>query len=245
MEIFAGLSVVVLILTALAVAVRTFALWSRTRGAPELLLSMYLLLGTVLGYPLMIASTLIPTSQAWAVHIGGQVVVSLGVVCLLFFTLKVFRPRALWARCWIGLSLALFATGSVAYFIELTGENPRPAAELLGINLLSSTPVAGAYLWTTIESLRYHRQLRLRQRLGLAAPAVVNRVLLWGLMSLAAGIAVLANVGGMLVGSFLSAPMVLGSSCLGIFDAACLFLAFHPPRWYGVWLERRAPVTAY
>ena len=42
MEIFAGLSVLFLVLTALVIAIKTFALWRRTRGAPELLLGLYL-----------------------------------------------------------------------------------------------------------------------------------------------------------------------------------------------------------
>ena len=106
MEIFAGLSVGCLILAALVVATKTFALWARTRGLPELLLSLYLSCATVLGYPLMIASTQIPASQMWPLHLAGLVVASVGFICLLFFTLKVFRPEALWARCLVGVCLA-------------------------------------------------------------------------------------------------------------------------------------------
>ena len=244
MEIFAGLSVGFLILAARVVATKTFALWARTRGLPELLLSLYLSCATVLGYPLMIASTQIPASQMWPLHLAGQVAESVGFTCLLFFTLKVFRPEALWARCLVGVCLLLFAVGSVAYFIELTGENPRATGELLGIMLINSTPIALAYFWATLESSSYYRRLRLRLRLGLAEVAVVNRVFLWGLMSFAAGLAVVISLAGMLAGSFLTAPFVLVLSCLGAVHAACLFLAFHPPGWYRLWLERRAPVAA-
>jgi hypothetical protein len=59
-------------------------------------------------------------------------------------------------------------------------------------------------------------------------------------MSLAAGIAVLVNAGGILVGAFLSPPIVVVSSILGLVHAGCLLLAFHPPAWYSSWLERRA-----
>ncbi|HEY8156229.1 MAG TPA: hypothetical protein VII72_19020 [Myxococcota bacterium] len=244
MEIFAGLSVGFLILTAGVVATKTFALWRRTRGLPELLLSLYLSCATVLGYPLMIASTQIPASEMWPLHLAGQVVTSFGFVCLLSFTLKVFRPEALWARGLVGLCLLLFAAGGVAYFVELTGDNPRPAGELIGITLINSTPIALAYFWAMLESMSYYRRLRLRLRLGLAEVAVVNRVLLWGLMSFAAGIAVIISLAGMLAGSFLTAPFVLVLSCLGAVHACCLFLAFHPPGWYRLWLERRAPVEA-
>ena len=238
MEIFAGLSVGLLVLAALVVAIRTFALWRRTRGLPELLLSLMLFSATVLGYPTIIASTQVPASQMWSLHVAAQAFMSFGYTCLLLFTLKVFRPDALWARCLVAAALFLLVAGGVAYFLEVTGENPRPAAELLGINLLNTTPIAVAYFWTTLESLTYYRRMRLRLRLGLTDVVVANRVLLWGLMTLAAGLAVLINLVAMLAGSFLSAPIVLVSSCLGIVHACCLFLAFHPPGWYQGWLER-------
>jgi len=243
-EIFAGLSVAFLILTALAVATKTLALWLRTRGLPELLLGTYLMCATVLGYPFMIASTRIPASEMWPLHLGGQVLESVGTACLLLFTLKVFRPGALWARCLVGLSLLLFAAAGVTYFLELTGESPRPATELLGVSLLSTMPIAFGYFWTTFESLGYYRRLRLRVRLGLTEVVVANRVLLWGLMTLAAGVAVIINLAQLLAGSLLSTPTVLVSSCLGIVLACCLFLAFHPPRWYTVWLDRRYAAEA-
>ena len=240
MEIFAALSVGLLMLAALLVSIRTFALWRRTRGLPELLLCGMLFSATVLGYPAMIATTRIPASQMWPLHVLATGLESFGITCLLLFTLTVFRPQTLWARCLVAAAFGMLVTGGVAYFIEVTGENPRPAAELLGINLINTTPMAVAYFWTTLESFHYYRKLRLRLRIGLCDAIVCNRMLLWGLMTLSAGIAVLINLAAMLAGSFLSAPVVLVSSCLGIVLASCLFLAFHPPAWYQGWLEQPA-----
>jgi len=172
------------------------------------------------------------------------VLMSAGVICLLFFTLKVFRPAALWARVLVALAILMLATGGIAFFVELTSEAPRPIEQLLGVNLINTIPIAFAYFWATGESLGYYRQLRLRLRLGLAEVAIVNRVLLWGLMTLAAGIAVVIGLIGMVLGTFLSAPFVLAFSCLGIAHASCLFLAFHPPGWYTDWLTRRTPAEA-
>jgi len=245
MEIFAALSVGLLILAALVVSIRTFALWRRTRGLPELLLCLMLFSATVLGYPAMIATTRIPASQMWPLHVLAQWLECFGISCLLLFTLKVFRPSALWARLLVAAALLPLVGGGVAYLVEVTGANPRPAAELLGINLLTSTPMAVAYFWTTLEALSYYRKLCLRLRIGLCDAMVCNRMLLWGLMTLAAGVAVLINLAAMLAGSFLSPPIVLVSSCLGIVLASCLFLAFHPPDWYRGWLEQSArPETA-
>ena len=242
MEIFAALSVGLLILVALLVSIRTFALWRRTRGLPELPLCLMLFSATVLGYPAMIATTRIPASRMWPLHVLAMALESFGILCLLLFTLKVFRPRALWARGLVAAAFLMLVAGGFAYFIEVTGENPRPASELLGINLVNTTPMAVAYFWTTLESFAYYRKLRLRLRIGLCDAVVCNRMLLWGLMTLSAGVAVVVNLAAMLAGSFLSAPVVVVSSCLGIVLACCLFLAFHPPAWYKGWLEQTVAV---
>src|SRR5215831_10297249 len=97
MEIFAALSVGLLILVSGVVSVRTFALWRRTRGLPELLLTLMLFSGTVLGYPAMIATTQVPASRMWPLHVLANALESFGITCLLLFTLKVFRPQVLWA----------------------------------------------------------------------------------------------------------------------------------------------------
>ena len=241
MEVFAGLSVLVLVLVALAIAVKTFALWFRTRGRPELLLALYLTCATVTGYPLAIAMNQIPATENWPVHVAAQVIMSLGWISLLLFTLHVFRPRTRWAQVLVGLSIAWNASFGVVYVIEVTGENPRPPEEMPALILSVSLTVAIAYFWTTFESLGYYRRLRLRLRLGLAEPAVADRMLLWGLMTLAAGVAVVLNMSVLVAtGSYMNPVVVLVSSLLGLVHASCLFLAFHPPRWYADWVERRA-----
>jgi hypothetical protein len=244
-EIFAGLSVVVLVLVALAIAVKTFALWFRTRGRPELLLALYLTCATVTGYPLAIAMNQIPATESWPLHVAAQGIMSLGWISLLLFTLSVFRPRALWARLLVGVSIAWNASFGVAYVAEVTGENPRPPEEMPALVVSVSLTVAVAYFWTTFESLGYYRRLRLRMRLGLAEAAVADRMLLWGLMTLCAGVAVVLNMAVLVAtGSYMNPVVVLLSSILGLLHASCLFLAFHPPRWYRDWVERRAPAAA-
>jgi hypothetical protein len=240
MELFAGLSVCVLVLISLLIATKTFSVWLRTRGLPELLLGLMLLSATVLGYPLTIASTRISATEMPALHIASQALFSFGYACLLLFTLRVFRADAVWAKCLAGLTVGVLVAGVVVYGIEVTGEHPREPREMLGLTLMSSGAIAVAYFWTTLESLGYYRQLRLRLRLGLAEIVVANRVMLWGLMTLAAGLAVIVSATAMLAGSFLSAPIILVCSLLGLVHAGCLFLAFHPPAWYRSWLERGA-----
>jgi hypothetical protein len=244
MVIFAGLSVCLLILTALFVAIKTSVLWLRTRGVPELLLSLMLLCATVLGYPLTIASSRIPPTELWGVHVASQVAMGLGFACLLLFTLKVFRPGSVWAWCLVGVSLAMIVGAAGVYIGELSRAHPRRPFEMVGLVVFASTPIAIAYFWTTLESLGHYRQLRRRLRLGLCEVVVANRMLLWGLMATSAGLAVVLNVGAAVVGAYLSPPVVLVSSILGVAHASCLFLAFHPPAWYRLWLEGSQEMAA-
>jgi hypothetical protein len=239
MELFAGLSVGFLILVALFVAIKTFRLWLRSRGLPELLLTVMLTSAAVLGYPLAIAATRIPATEMWPIHVGFHFLFSIGYGCLLLFTLKVFRPKDLWAACLAGLALLLLVVATAAFGIEATGGNPRGPTKLVGLFLLEAAGVAIAYGWTAFESLHYYGRLRLRLRLGLADVVVANRMLVWGIMSLAAGGAVIVNVSALLAGSLFTPLTVFVSSLLGLVHASCLLLAFHPPRWYEVWLERR------
>jgi len=244
MGIIAGLSVAVLVLTALVVSIKTFALWHRTRALPELLLATYLTCATVLGYPVSIASSQLPRSEMFILHLGSHVLMSIGFSCLLLFTLEVFRPAALWAKGLVGLCIVLFTATGVMQIRDLTGDNPRPLTEMLDLSLMTTAPILITYLWTTIESLTYHRRLKLRLRLGLADLAVVNRVLLWGLMTFSAGTAVVVSLIGIISGSFMTMAFVVAYSCLGMVHACCLFFAFHPPGWYSAWLQRRAAVEA-
>ena len=237
MELFAGLSVCLLVLTALGIAIKTFAVWRRTRGMPELLLSTMLVTATVLGYPLAVASSRLSPTELWGIHLLSQTLFTVGYACLLLFTLRVFRPDAVWAKGLAGGTLLALVASSVVYAIELSGENPRRPSEMSSLTLFSSGAILVSYLWTAFESLSYYRQLRLRLRLGLAQAAVANRVLLWGLMAIAAGMAVLISAGTMLAGSFLGPTTITVLSVFGLIHAGCLFFAFHPPAWYRSWLE--------
>jgi hypothetical protein len=72
-----------------------------------------------------------------------------------------------------------------------------------------------------------------RARIGLVEPAVVNRVLLWGIGSLAAfamsGYGLLTRVA---LGPVQSDGMRLVSSALGMIAAVAIWLAFFPPAAY-------------
>lgn len=241
MEVPAGISVVFLLITSAFVAAKTFSLWRRTRQTPELLLSVHIFLATVVGYPVTVAANLVSPSEMWLPHVVYPIAMNLGFAFLLLFTLRVFRANALWAKGLVGAMLLVLATCAVLAIREATGENARSAFQIAGLSVANSVPILVAYLWTAGESLSYHRRLRRQQRLGLAAPLVAERMLLWALMCLFSASAVLINGVAMFVfDSFMSPAVVAASSLLGFVQASCLFLAFHPPGWYRSWVERRS-----
>lgn len=243
MEIFAGLSVGLLVLTALAVAIKTLRMWLRTRGLPELMLGVMLVASTVIGYPLAIVSSQIPATELSALHIASQSVFCIGYAGLLLFTMHVFRPEALWAKALSGVTMLVLVGATFAFAEGITGDSPKKPGELAGVTVLISSAVGTAYLWTMTESFLYYRQLRLRLRLGLTEAVVANRVLLWGLMALSAGVAVVINAVATVLGHYMAPPVVLVSSALGLVHAGSLLFAFHPPAWYLAWVEGRGAAT--
>jgi len=243
MELFAGLSVGLLVLTAWAVVFKTFTLWLRTRGLPELLLTLYLTCATAVGYPLAVAMSVVPAAEHAWVHVLANLVMSAGWISLLLFNLHVFRLETFWAQGLVFITTCLIGWGAFGYIHEVTGPSPRPPQEIPGVTLLLSVPVGIAYLWTTLEAFSYYRMLRRRLGLGLADSAVVNRVFLWGLMTLSALVALVVSMVGVAAGSYMSASTILFSSACGLVHASSLFLAFHPPAWYRAWLQR-GPASA-
>ncbi len=88
--------------------------------------------------------------------------------------------------------------------------------------------------WGAYESLRAWSRLRRKQRLGLADPVVCERVLLWGIASVASAI-----VGGTsTIAGFLGinfAATAFGAAViapLGLTAAGSMWLAFLPPAGY-------------
>jgi len=239
MEIFAGLSVALLVLVALFIAIKTVALWKRTRRLPELLLSGMLVCATVLGYPLSVATHEIPPNEMPSIHAAAPFVTSLGFLCLLLFTLTVFRPGVLWAKALVATCTLWMIGGSSAFAFMAYSGSALSVSQQADLTIGTSIPIGTAYVWTAIESLGYRRMLMRRMALGLAEAAVVDRFWLWAMMCLSAFAAVLTNCTATLLGYSLSAAVIVICSALGLVHAVCMFAAFHPPAWYKAWVERR------
>jgi len=239
MEVFAALSVSVLILTALFISIKTFGLWRRTRLLPELLLTLMLFTDTVVGYPLAVACHVIPPAEARALHIAYTTVFNGGLVFLLLFNQRVFRPNSGWAVGLVIFTALLNAACATAYIAEVLKPNPRSLNDLPVLWAVNSAAIAIPYFWTTIEALATRARLRRQLHLGLTNATVVDRTLLWALMGLSAGVAVIINLVGALTGAVGNPLIEATSSLLGLVHAGCLFLAFHPVGWYRRWVTSR------
>jgi len=231
------------------------ALWLGARilraggGAPVRLVALFLLL-TALGTTGLARGSALPDSSdqlRFAVLAAGHLAISSGLWCLAGFTWLTFGARSPWRRrLAVGLGGALSGAYLAQWIFDGFTVVPGPATLTA---LACRTACLG---WISIETAAYHAVLRRRQRLGLADPLVVNRVLLWSLWT--GAIAVLMLAGAVLrvlsvenvdleTAIYRSIPFMSSTAALSLVAAMALWLSFLPPRPYRAWIERRAHVS--
>ena len=242
MQGLAAASILLLLGISLVIGIRLLALWSRTRGMPELLLGTMLLLISGIGYPGQIVSSRIESASVVSLYLLGYGAVSAGIALLYLFTWRVFRAQERWALVFACAGAALLGFNVFERARDvLVSHDVRLGAETMWEGLLQAATVTAAYLWTAWESLRHHGMMKRRVRLGLADPVLANRFLLWGAMSLFASMGIVWSAAAFGMGmDVMNNPVVLvPSSVSGIAQAVLLLLALMPPQWY---LERvRSP----
>ncbi len=232
-------------LASCVVGVRMLASARRSRGVPELLVGLTYLCAPGLGYPMGIISDQIPNrALALPMNIVGEILLVSGLSCYLFFTVRVFRPDASWAKWCARLGTAALVYAGVAIeWAVITYPDPEvafshseaPLALLLVVLLVT-------FGWTGLEGLRYWRMMRKRMAFGLAGPVVTNRFLLWGLNGLVSVTWITCAVTLLAIGAnpgthpFGIAVVSAG----GVGNTVLLLLIFMPPAAYVRWLERWA-----
>lgn len=246
MQALVGISILLLIVVSGVVGIRLVRMWRRTRQLPELFLGLLLIFLTMLGYPLFIvsqATEAIGFHAAWAAFTLANVSVNVAFLMLYLFTWKTFRPDTRWCAWLVGIATCAFAVNVVTLTATTwtTGSTLVQLADLpLWRRCSSILSQDLAYLWTAFESFRYYAVLRRRRALGLVEPLVVNRLLLWGQMSLVA-LAVLAtnNVATLQRIDVLTTPWIMACTSLGgLAQVAYLWLIFLPPERYRNWVGR-------
>lgn len=217
-------------------SIRLLVVWSRSRQLPELLIGLGLLGTGPFGFGLSIASEMMPTEETAAiVRLVGIVTVSLACLAFYTFTAVVFRPGALWGRCFTGAAAVCF---TILFILSLQDHWAFGADRIDPYVVPRSAVLGVGWAWMGIECLRYWGLARRQAALGLADVAVVNRFFLWGLVSLESVINVTTSTAlAIRDGGVASDFSVLLGGVLGLFGSVALLLAFLPPAWYTSWIR--------
>ncbi|HEX5068262.1 MAG TPA: hypothetical protein VFY49_19235 [Myxococcota bacterium] len=250
--VFAGVVQLAYLAVAFGVGGLLYARGRRSGEWTQWLLGLHLILSMGIGYLLTCIGTVsveygagLPRIALFLILGIGYAASCSGLTTTLHFTRRVFRPgrglpfayaTASGAALWMGW-LALVVTGDVArgrfdggWYWVMTGG-------MLACNV-----------WVAFEPLSYYAQLRRRVLLGLSEPVVADRMLLWGIGSVARAVLVVV---GPLSSRYLAtlseaerishgAIVLMISSLLGLVTAGTYWLAFQPPRAYLRWVEQRA-----
>ena len=229
---------------ALLVGLRLVALSRRTGQVAERLLGLGLLLTAALGYGVMMIAVIgrarladpanapaiytVVTTFGWLCH-------NVGVMCMLGFLLRVFRPGVAWARALAAWMALVLWVGWAAFVADGGMRDGLPRAGYW----LSFVTIGSYPFWLAAESFAYYARMRRRMALGLAEPLLANRFLLWGLASVTAALSIwvvnvpaLVGAGASAGGSALLVVCILITSALGIATVSIYWLTFFPPSWY-------------
>jgi hypothetical protein len=247
MELLGAIGGVSFILASLVIGLRLLLLARRTRELPEFVIGLALSLMGGLGYPLVAVARLatgMPEAVRLCLFLVSALFNIVGTVGVCVFNWRVFHPRESWAG-WLTLAFACALAAAMA-FQSVTVGLVSAALRNEGTGYHVFTALHGVPLaWAAYESLRYHRLLTKRAKLGLADPVVADRMRLWGAGMLFAFVinvfsSVLAFFGVDIAvspaGSLVIAP-------LGLAAAGCVWLAFLPPATYKLRVSARAAPT--
>jgi hypothetical protein len=177
--------------------------------------------------------------------LGSVYSVYLGAAALALFTRVVFRSRERWARWLVAGTLGCLIVGMAGSIGVGDPGLERPLSNpWWWVTRVGSLVALG---WMGAEAFAEYRKARQRRRLGLCAPLVCNRYLLWGLASAFWVILEFADIADYLVyehtGQWADA-MWLIMGWLEVIPGVLIGLAFFPPAVYRRWIEGDGPSTA-
>ena len=228
--------------SSLVIGGRLVLLARRTGQIPEFLIGVAALGLGPFGYGLsMLAFALASRSLALSATLMGSALLAMnvGAIAQFLFVWTVFRRDSRWAKAVIWTAIVLLISAYAGDLIENGLVNRRNDGFWFWLGSATRTSVLG---WSALESLRYHRVVRHRVRLGLADPVVAGSFLLWGVGSGAAFAgALVGHVTRILTGHGVTGfPLVnLVVSLLGLVAAVSLWLAFLPTPTYLRFVESR------
>lgn len=222
----------------------------QTRQPPELLIGIGIFVYASVALPSLLVMGLpgLSSEVTRVFQLMQQAANFTSVAAILLFTWRVFRPEAGWARLLVGASIALglFASwGSVSIAPSAPSASAMPPEVRPYVSLMVA--VWGvAFLWTGVESFRFHAKMRRRLLLGLGDPLVANRFLLWAIWGVSCYVLDLMNLAYNLAGlDFSRHPAPLLTICIScLVSSAVWYLAFFAPDGYARLVASRAPRPA-
>ena len=238
MTLFVLLSVLISSAVGSVIGARLLGLARQTRQLPELLIGTGIFVYSSLALPALLIMGLpwLSVGAARLFQLVQQLANFVTLAATVVFTWRVFRPDASWARrlAWAAIGCALFASwGSVSVAPAAQGASAMPAEVRPYVSVMV-TVWAGTFLWTGLESLRYHAMMRRRLALRLADPVVCNRFLLWAVWGISCCVLSLLDLGYNFAGiDFSRHPAPLLTICVScLVSTSVWYLAFLAPESY-------------
>ncbi len=226
----------------LIVAVRLLRLAQRTGEVPEKLLgAIFLFMGTSAG--LYVLPTLSPFESLWTpLSFVARVTYLPAAVMVALFTRRVFRPAERWGGwlVWGTAILLVIGVGGSAIGGDWEGfsiSNGWFWLEWVGYTL--------PFGWAASEAFAQYRQARRRVRLGLCAPLVCNRYLLWalfGTLQVCLSLVLLPQYAEYETTNQFTAMWDALYGTIEIVSLVMIGLVFFPPDFYQRWINGNAPV---
>ncbi len=236
-ELFAGL-------VYLIVGIRLYALSARNAQTPDRLLSVTFLLWA-LNYLLYDIPSLFFYGEALLppLFAFGSVFTSyLGTITFAVFTRAVFRNQARWAVWLVAGTVGCLIIGAVGsvWVGDWGGDYPLSHPWWWVTRVGRAAPLA----WMAAEGLAQYVKARQRRQLGLCAPQVCNRYLLWGLAGALWVILEFVEVADYIVyqstGQYSDSLFVL-VGWLEAVPGGIIWLVFFPSAFFRLWVYSAAP----
>jgi hypothetical protein len=230
----------------LVAGARLYRLSVRTGKAPERLLGASLLLWGAsiplydIPYLLLGEPGVVPFSFA------ARVLAQMGTLIFAVFTRRVFRAQERWGT-WLVIATAICLGVGVAGSVWVGDwEGIYPLSNpWYGLECVGSIAPMG---WMIAEGFVQYTKARQRRRLGLCAPLVCNRFLLWGLVGilwLLLELSLIAQNVEYELTQHWSGSLDLLTASLDVVPVALVWLVFFPPARYRRWVEgTAAPLMA-
>ena len=244
MELLIVGSVLLCALVGTLVGLKLLTIAARSRKFPELAIGCALFAYAGLSQPALLVQEALGEEASLGLRMGiaafRMLAFYVTLLSLSLFTWQVFGAESRWRQALIaGVAVTglLFTALTIrTAWLQITASVPLDLYGRIGI-----TPhFTLAFGWVSLESLRYHAQMRRRQALGLADPVVTNRFLVWGAGEGVASLVVLA----LFVTSAVHAETSIGDPLIrlfmtlaGLVNALVWWLSFMPPKAYLRWVR--------